>query len=66
MEQENDQERVERQPETVITLENQYGRYQVAVKRVDLSLTDTMNDLVIPLLMASGYSSETIENLLAR
>lgn len=61
----NQQDRQARQIGTVITIENQYGRYQVAVKRGDLSITDIMNDCVIPVLIAAGYSEQTLKDLLA-
>lgn len=47
-----------------IVLTNEYGEYSVFIKRTDLTLPDTFESLIIPLLLSSGFAQSTIDNYL--
>ena len=50
---------------TRITLENENGTYSIEVKRERMNLVDAFEDLVVPLLLACGYSQQIIDEYLA-
>lgn len=52
-------------PMVKLTLENQHGRYSIELPGGMPSLPDLLSDMVIPLLLAAGFSSETIEDYIA-
>lgn len=49
---------------TKLTLENQYGKYIIEIKEDDLNIDDIMDNLIIPGLLACGYSRNTINDYL--
>ncbi len=49
---------------TTIILINNYGKYEVSVDRVDLDIYNIMDDVIKPVLMASGFAEETIDKYL--
>lgn len=52
--------------ETKITLKNEYGEYSVSANRSDLAIDEAFEILIIPVLLASGYSKELIDEYLAQ
>jgi len=51
------------EPRTIATLETEYGKIKVSVKKSDLTIFELWEDVIEPLLVASGYAQETINNL---
>ena len=49
---------------TRITLENENGTYSIEVRQEQMNLVDTFEDLVVPVLLACGYSQEIIDEYL--
>lgn len=49
-------------PHTSLTLESSYGQYIVTVPRDDLLIGEIIDDLVRPILLASGYHEESINS----
>lgn len=47
-----------------IVLTNENGEYSILIKRTDLTLPDTFESLIIPLLLATGYAQSTIDEYL--
>ena len=45
---------------TTISLNDGYGSYTVEVDKVDMSMDEVFQELVIPVLLASGYQRENI------
>lgn len=50
---------------TTLTLRNEYGEYTVQVNQRELTIAEIIDDLVIPVLLAAGYSREVIDSCLA-
>ena len=46
---------------TRITLTTCYGEFSVSTNRDDLDLADTFAKLIEPMLLAAGYSQESID-----
>lgn len=46
---------------TKIVLTNEYGEYSVSSVNPDLNLDGIVEFLIIPMLLAAGYSQETID-----
>jgi hypothetical protein len=51
---------------TKITLENEYGKYEVEVKDEGMNIGEVLDKLFIPVLLAAGYSERTIEAYIGR
>ena len=49
---------------TKITLKNEYGVYSIEVKKEDMNIDEMFSDLIVPVLVASGYSQETVDRYL--
>lgn len=49
---------------TKITIEDQYGRYLVELNKDDLNIQEVFEELIVPALLACGFSSETINKYL--
>lgn len=49
---------------TRIELKNCYGEFAVRLERDDLAISEVVEDLVIPLLLAAGYSQIIIDECL--
>jgi len=49
---------------TKMTLANEYGEYSAASFKADMTIDDTFDLLVIPLLLAAGYTKEIIDGYL--
>jgi hypothetical protein len=45
---------------TKITFETQYGKYIVEVNKDDMHIESIMTELIIPVLIASGFHPDTI------
>ena len=50
---------------TKLTLETPYGTILIMVPQKDLKLDSVMNDLVKPMLLASGYQAENINEYIS-
>lgn len=50
---------------TRLTLENQYGIYTTEIPRPMPPMRELLEDLVVPVLLAAGFSRETIEDYIA-
>jgi len=48
---------------TIISIENQYGKYTVEVNKVDLDIHSMVEILIKPVLSACGYHSELIQEV---
>lgn len=46
---------------TTITLENCYGEYSIKLNESDLDIHETMDRLIKPLLVAAGFSEQTVD-----
>jgi hypothetical protein len=49
---------------TKLTLENENGIVSVEVRQSEMTLTDTVRDVIVPVLLAAGYSQATIDDCL--
>ena len=49
---------------TSLTLENEDGIYTVKVQRTELSVGSVIDDLVMSVLLAAGYSENSIKKYL--
>lgn len=45
---------------TAITLENESGEYSVATHDTMMSMSEMLEEIIIPVLLAAGYGEETI------
>jgi hypothetical protein len=45
---------------TRLTLHNEHGEYSVQVCKKEMTLTEIFEELIIPVLHASGYDSQTV------
>ena len=52
----------ERLVSTCATLETKYGKVSVAVNKTDMNIIDLFKQVIEPLLLAAGYSQETISS----
>lgn len=50
---------------TIITLTNENGSYAVSVPRTELTASDLITDILIPVLLAAQYSMECIEEAMS-
>ena len=48
---------------TTLTLKNNYGEYSVTVNKVDFGIQTMFDELVLPVLLASGYNREGITDV---
>lgn len=46
---------------TKIVLTNEYGEYSVSSVKSDLTINEAFDLLIVPALLAAGYSKELIE-----
>ena len=46
---------------TKITIENNYGIYSIESKETDLTFNDLWECVVMPVILAAGYSKELID-----
>ncbi len=53
------------EPRTKITLENEHGSFSVELSRDSMSLSDAVEYLVEPLLIAAGYDAESVREALS-
>ncbi len=51
------------EPFTRMTLENEYGTYSIEIYHADPSASAVMTDLVRPLLLAAGYTPDTVDDV---
>ena len=51
---------------TCITMKNENGTYSVGRERVEMTADDIVEQLVIPLLLAAGYSQKSIDAEMGR
>lgn len=51
---------------TAITLENENGQYRIKIPKTALNISDMFEDLIEPLLVAAGFSQDTIDDYLIR
>ena len=49
----------------ILTLENDYGKYSVEIKGSDQTLDDLFEQAIEPLLVAIGYSKDSIDKYLS-
>ena len=49
---------------TIITLTDHYGRYTISKNKVDIPISEMFDDVIIPLLIASGYAESAIDEYL--
>ena len=49
-----------------ITYENEYGTYSIEIPDGNLTISQMMEDLVIPVLLAAGYSKEVIDDYIGK
>jgi hypothetical protein len=49
-------------PKTTITLQTEYGTVSVTVNKNDLTIHDLIDQLVKPVIIASGYHQELVDS----
>jgi hypothetical protein len=49
---------------TTATLENENGRYVVSIQQTEVNMSDMIDFVVKPLLLAAGYSPNVIKEYL--
>ena len=49
---------------TKITLENEFGKSSIELKENGLSITQVIEELIAPLLLASGYHIDNVKDVL--
>ena len=49
---------------TTLELRNEFGRYTVELQKQEMNIGDVFEDLVMPVLLAAGYSQTVIESYL--
>lgn len=49
---------------TRVTLENENGKYSIEVEFNELTLGELVTDLIIPALLAAGYSPSLVSGLI--
>lgn len=53
-------------PKTTITLENEHGTYTISVNKTDMTIYEVMGELVENVLLAAGYHTNTVNEVLGR
>ena len=50
---------------TSITFENENGTYSISVPKWEMTATDVVNDLLIPVMLAAQYNKDCIEDAMS-
>ena len=47
---------------TRLVLENENGRYSIEIKKEMITISEFFDELVVPILLAAGYSEKLIQD----
>ncbi len=47
---------------TTLTLKNEYGTYSITIPKIDLTVSETIEELFNPVMLAAGYQQGSLDD----